>query len=251
MSRRAGSIRMSRPFGASSVDQARTRRARNATRSAGARSTKSSFRRCAATTRSKLPAAQPSFDGRKLDREVRAHEARACRPIDRHHLERLPEARPQDASRRARAGAEIDRARRAARRRVPRRPRPARVPGPPRCAARCRARTRRATPGPPGKASRPARGLLRAPREPPSRACAGGPTSGSSATCAQAGAYPFPKMSLKLTINSTPSRSTNPAVWTAASMRGLTFLRMTDSIARNTARPPSSAGTGNRLKRPR
>ena len=46
--------------------------------------------------------------GRKLDRQVRAHEARARRPVDRHHLERLPESRAQHAPHRARPGAQIN-----------------------------------------------------------------------------------------------------------------------------------------------
>ena len=45
---------------------------------------------------------------RQLDRQVRPHEARASRPIDRHHLERLTKSRPQHASGGAGPSAQID-----------------------------------------------------------------------------------------------------------------------------------------------
>ncbi len=177
--------------------------------------------------------------GRQLEREVRPNDPWPADAVDGGHLDRVAETRAQEPSDGPGAGTQVQRAGRR------RQPHPRVVQD----AGQCQL-------GPGGDFA----GVLFAQLGvgqvglADQLARADEPLVDGRTTPAGAGAhgiYPRPKMSLKVTITRTPSSSTNPAVWTIASSRGLTRLRVIDSTARNIALPPSSAGTGRRLKRPR
>ncbi len=174
------------------LDQARTRRARSAARSAGGAIDEELVQEVRGDDEVEAPC-----DGRKLDRRgSRARRPGPRRPIDRDHLERLPEARPQHAPRRARPGAEIERARSGG-------ATPRRVVDLGQDARQRRLGARRDVAGVLGAQRR-----VVEVRRPDQRARADQPVVNRRA--ARAGrpasprprthAYPFPKMSLKLTI---------------------------------------------------
>ena len=201
----------------------------------------------------------PCPTSRQRGRQVRRHHARRGDPVDAHHLDVVAEPRAQRFGRGARPAPEIQRALRPravlgihlrqdpGQRRARARRDVARVFAPQLGIGEIRradqlARAHQALVN--GRARRPA-------DDPSCRATRAADAADPRWRRRRATRYPFPKMSLKLTTSRTPISSTKPAVCTAASIRGLTRLRVTDSRLMNTARMPSSAGSGNRLNNPR